>query len=94
VPPELKYLVGHFPGTPVVPGVVQIKWAIEFGAECFGFETRVAALEVIKFRKVLLPEVNVILRLRFDAATRKLHFSYDSVHGAHSSGRIVMQRTA
>jgi acyl-coenzyme A synthetase/AMP-(fatty) acid ligase/3-hydroxymyristoyl/3-hydroxydecanoyl-(acyl carrier protein) dehydratase len=93
-PPELKYLVGHFPGTPVVPGVVQIKWAIEFGAECFGFETRVAALEVIKFRKVLLPEVTVILRLRFDAATRKLHFSYDSVHGAHSSGRIVMQRTA
>jgi 3-hydroxymyristoyl/3-hydroxydecanoyl-(acyl carrier protein) dehydratase len=93
VPPNLKYFAGHFPNAPVVAGVVQVKWAIDLGAQCFAIEKRVAALEVIKFRKLMLPNELITLRLGLDSTRRKLHFSFESDSGVHSSGRIVMERT-
>ncbi|WP_428096533.1 hypothetical protein [Candidatus Rariloculus sp.] len=87
---NLRYLRGHFPGVPIVPGVVQIKWAIDEGAVCLGLGKRVIGLEAIKFRQVMQPAREVRLSLRFDEQTNKLHFSYESRTGMHSSGRLLL----
>ena len=31
VPPALEHLRGHFPGFPILPGIVQLDWAVRFG---------------------------------------------------------------
>jgi 3-hydroxymyristoyl/3-hydroxydecanoyl-(acyl carrier protein) dehydratase len=31
VPPTLEHFRGHFPGFPILPGVVQLDWAVRFG---------------------------------------------------------------
>jgi 3-hydroxymyristoyl/3-hydroxydecanoyl-(acyl carrier protein) dehydratase len=94
IPAGLKYLRGHFPRHPVVPGVVQIKWALEEGIRHFGFQGGVAALEAIKFNRIMQPEDEVTLSLRLDTEKGKLHFSYRSADGAYSSGRILLQGAA
>lgn len=93
IPAGLKYLRGHFPGNPIVPGVVQIKWALDAAIRQLGVPENVLALEVLKFNRILRPGDEVTLSLRFDESKRKLHFSYRSETGPHSSGRIVFEAT-
>ncbi|MBF0209042.1 MAG: hypothetical protein HQK53_19455, partial [Oligoflexia bacterium] len=68
---NLGILAGHFPGRPILPGVVQIEMMAQ--AACFGimpilmikegksswlntkFEVALAKVEVAKFRKPILP---------------------------------------
>lgn len=91
---DIEYFVGHFPGAPIVPGVVQIKWAIDFGRGHLGASGDVLTMEVIKFRKVIRPETLVTLSLRFDESRGRLYFSYDSAEGPHSSGRLLLERVS
>jgi 3-hydroxymyristoyl/3-hydroxydecanoyl-(acyl carrier protein) dehydratase len=89
VPPDLDYFDGHFPGAPVLPGVVQVKWAIDNARRCFALSGVVAAMEAVKFQRVIGPRAQIELRLEHAAQTGKVHFSFDSQQGRHSSGRIV-----
>ena len=34
--PELIYFQGHFPGYPVLPGIVQIDWAVQLADQYLG----------------------------------------------------------
>jgi len=76
IPAELSYFEGHFPGCPVLPGVVQLRWAIELGHEHVGFAGKFRALAAVKFSRVILPEALVSLTLEFDRDTRELGFEY------------------
>jgi 3-hydroxymyristoyl/3-hydroxydecanoyl-(acyl carrier protein) dehydratase len=89
VPADLDYFDGHFPAAPIVPGVVQVKWAIDNARRCFALSSAVTALEAVKFQRVIGPCARVALRLEHAAQSRKVHFSFDSEQGRHSSGRIV-----
>ncbi|MGH7293014.1 MAG: AMP-binding enzyme, partial [Myxococcota bacterium] len=48
VPADLAFLDGHFPGQPVVAGVVQIHWVMLATAELLGAPPRVRALEGLR----------------------------------------------
>ena len=88
IPTELIYFDGHMTNRPILPGIVLIHWAEAFGRQFLPVTGRFERLEVVKFQQVILPQYKVSLSLKFDDATRKLSFYYESKQGIHSSGRI------
>ncbi|MDY7563009.1 acyl-CoA synthetase family protein [Pseudomonas sp. 10B1] len=91
VPPDLAYFSGHFPQIPVLPGVVQVDWAISMGQRLLGLPTRFAGMEVLKFQQLVRPGDEISLTLRFDAERSKLYFTYRNADAACSSGRILLE---
>ena len=89
VPVTLAYFEGHFPGCPVLPGVVQVGWAIEFARRHVPFSGAFRSLAVVKFMRVVHPNDAVALRLVPDAERRALMFEYHRAGDACSSGRIL-----
>lgn len=91
IPPDLAYFSGHFPGTPVLPGVVQVDWALLLGRSLFALPANFAGMEVLKFQQLVRPGDRIELSLRFEQARNKLYFAYRSASGPCSSGRIVLE---
>ncbi|MFK3798020.1 AMP-binding protein [Pseudomonas sp. NPDC088444] len=89
VPLDLAHFSGHFPGTPILPGVVQIDWAIALGQRLMDLPPRFAGMEVLKFQQLVRPGDHITLTLRFDQERSKLHFAYRNGDAACSSGRIL-----
>jgi acyl-coenzyme A synthetase/AMP-(fatty) acid ligase len=90
VPPDLAHFSGHFPRTPVLPGVVQIDWALSLARELLPLPPRFCGMEVLKFQQLARPGDRLQLTLRFDAERSKLHFTYRNGDAPCSSGRILL----
>ncbi|RBJ81485.1 AMP-binding protein [Pseudomonas sp. MWU12-2534b] len=91
IPPDLAYFSGHFPATPVLPGVVQVDWALALGQQLLELPGRFAGMEVLKFQQLVRPGDRIQLNLRFDAQRQKLYFAYFNDGAPCSSGRIVLE---
>jgi 3-hydroxymyristoyl/3-hydroxydecanoyl-(acyl carrier protein) dehydratase len=91
VPRDLDYFDGHFPGAPIVPGVVQIKWALALARRCLSVDGVFAGVEALKFHEVLRPGAEVTLELKYAADAGKLHFSFRSDRQRVSSGRVLLR---
>lgn len=91
IPADLEYFVGHFDGAPVVPGVVQVKWAIEAARRHLGASGTLVAMEALKFQQVLLPGAVATLTLKWVAADSKLYFAFESADSRFSSGRLTFR---
>ncbi|PKU24593.1 hydroxymyristoyl-ACP dehydratase [Telmatospirillum siberiense] len=78
---------GHFPGHPILPGVLQLDWALRLAERYFGLEPAVGRDFQIKFRHAILPEADVILSLRLDAG-RRLDLEYRVGEVVASTGRV------
>jgi acyl-coenzyme A synthetase/AMP-(fatty) acid ligase/3-hydroxymyristoyl/3-hydroxydecanoyl-(acyl carrier protein) dehydratase len=90
VPPDLSYFSGHFPNAPVLPGVVQVDWAMSLGRQLLDLPPRFVGMEVLKFQQLVRPGDEIQLNLRFDHERGKLYFAYRNEAAACSSGRIVL----
>jgi 3-hydroxyacyl-[acyl-carrier-protein] dehydratase len=77
-------LPGHFPGTPVVPGVVLLDHVV--AAVESGWKMRVVGFAQVKFLRPLLPECTVELFIERDAAGARFRI----LEGVHvvASGSI------
>lgn len=94
LPPDLAHFAGHFPGAPVLPGVLQVQWALALAAPRLGISPHCREMEALKFQRLLRPGDEVELELRLDEARGKLHFAY-RLDGQHcSSGRLRVERAA
>lgn len=65
-------LPGHFPGRPIVPGVVLLDQAIAAAERWLGRPLRIASLTQAKFTRPLLPEQSATLALAL--ANEELRF--------------------
>lgn len=88
IPENLDYFKGHFPQSPILPGVVQLDWAVMFARKEFNIDFDVKDIEVLKFQVVIVPGQNLSLHLT-QKSDEKVTFSYISDKGKHASGRIV-----
>lgn len=91
VPPDLDYFEGHFPGLPVLPGVVQLHWAARLAAEHLGQTCKGSRIEQLKFLAIVHPDDDLTLTLRLDRGEGAVHFAYSGPTRAHSSGRISIE---
>ncbi len=95
IPEDLDYFKGHFNTAPILAGVVQLHWAVEFAkANLTISSAEVADIQVLKFQDVIIPGQELVLTLIKRSAC-KVQFSYhstkngDSAIKQHSSGRII-----
>jgi len=91
VPRDLEYFDGHFPGAPVLPGVVQIKWALELARRYLGVGGTFAGVEALKFQHVLGPGAQTRLELEHVPEAGKLRFTFRDDARIHSSGRLLLR---
>lgn len=89
IPATLRYFEGHFPGVPLLPGVVQIGWAIELARQHLsqpalaGFRS----LSGVKFMQVIQPGAQIALLLTSDSPSQ-LSFEYRAGGVLCSTGRV------
>jgi acyl-CoA synthetase (AMP-forming)/AMP-acid ligase II len=74
VPADLAQLEGHFPGHPLVAGVVQLGWVMEALAAELGAAPALDQLEALKFHEVLSPGAHARLRLELAEGGRAFRF--------------------
>ncbi len=89
LPPDLDYFRGHFPGAPILAGVVQLDWAVKYARQYLSIQGDVKDIEVLKFQVVMTPELELTLTLT-KKKDDKFSFSYHSHKGQHASGRVVI----
>lgn len=95
VPIDLAHFAGHFASTPVVPGVVQIDWALQLARQLLeDLPPRFAGMETLKFQQLMRPGDQVQLSLRFDAGRSKLYFAFSHKNAPCASGRILLANHA
>jgi 3-hydroxymyristoyl/3-hydroxydecanoyl-(acyl carrier protein) dehydratase len=88
LPESLSWFRGHFPGHPILPGVVQLAWAVEFAHAHLRLATAIRQVTALKFLRVIRPGATIRLALEWSPPPATLAFHY-SEHGlACSSGRI------
>lgn len=105
VPLDLAHFDGHFASTPVVPGVVQIGWAMELARRSLVPHGRFRGMEALKFQHLVRPGDDLTLDLRWEPARGKLYFDFalrgeepSQEHGQRqgqpcATGRILMEAT-
>jgi 3-hydroxymyristoyl/3-hydroxydecanoyl-(acyl carrier protein) dehydratase len=91
VPHDLAFMAGHFPALPIVPGVVQLKWALDFARRRLGVTGRFAGCENLKFQRVLTPGTRATLKLEHIEAAGELAFAIESAGTRYCSGRVLLR---
>lgn len=92
VPPELPCLAGHFPGDPVLPGVVQLDALVARQVERLWPDAGVLrTVKRLKFTRVIRPGEALEVELQRDAAAGTVTFSIDGPGGRCASGTLVFQ---
>ena len=87
VPATLEHFRGHFPGFPILPGIVQLDWAVQLGRRHFPGLTSSTGVDNFKCQALVFPDAELILELRRDDSG--LHFRYFDARRTYSSGKIL-----
>lgn len=95
VTPELTHFCGHFPVQPILPGVVEIDWAVRLAERHFSLpRQRFSQLKNVKFTSPVLPGTVLDCILNWSEEKARLEFSFAADERACSAGQIIFQAEA
>lgn len=92
IPRTHPALPGHFPGRPIVPGVVLLQCVLDEAERWLGHAISVRALPQAKFSAPLVPEQSAELELRLTGD--ELRFSITRDAQVLTQGLLTVGRTA
>lgn len=90
---DLDWFEGHFPGFPVLPGVVQLHWAVQLSQENFGFETVPHEVMNLKFKSIIVPPLAIELTL-VQTGPAHARFAYKGHGREYSQGKLVFSASS
>ncbi len=97
VPQDLACFSGHFPGFPVVPGVVQLDWAMDLAEAIHGRPPMIEEIESLKLRSKLEPGNAFRLQVRLastsEEAPLRMDFRMWTEEDTVSVGRVRLAGT-
>ena len=85
---DLCWFPGHFPGQPVLAGVVQLHWAALVCQSLYGFDDCPYEVKRLKFKRVVVPPRVVTLAVA-PHGDCEAQFRFTSPGEQNSEGRIV-----
>jgi 3-hydroxymyristoyl/3-hydroxydecanoyl-(acyl carrier protein) dehydratase len=88
VPYDMAIFRGHFPSAPIVPGVLQVGWAVELACAYGLADGPMTGIAAAKFRRVLRPGMCLVARLERGPRPGQVHFRYTGGHAVVSTGRL------
>jgi acyl-CoA synthetase (AMP-forming)/AMP-acid ligase II len=88
--PDLYWFQGHFPGHPILPGVVQVDWALHFARTLLRLDLPAAREFQIKFKAIVTAGDTPTLVLRHDPVKGRLTFEYRGDSASYSSGTVYL----
>lgn len=89
LPSTLMQFEGHFPGSPILPGVTQVDWAVRLASARLPVSGHFSALAGIKFMHVIAPGAEVDLDLHWTPGA--LGFRYTHAERVCSQGRVLFR---
>jgi len=93
ISPDLNWFRGHFPNQPVLPGVVQLHWAVVVARAFFSISGSPREIKRLKFKKVVVPPQELELSVSRPAPD-EVQFEFCGPDAQHSLGRLVFPESA
>jgi len=91
IPRGLIYFRGHFPNFPILPGIVQIEWAVEYARHYFELASASVGSLQVKFRQPISPGDHLWLTIEHHVTRQQIVFTYEGRDGVVSSGRVGLE---
>jgi 3-hydroxymyristoyl/3-hydroxydecanoyl-(acyl carrier protein) dehydratase len=89
VPETLAFFAGHFPGAPVVAGVVQVAWVEHYARQHLGLSGAFRGMEQLKFQRLMRPHDSFTMRIDLAESGGQLTFRLSNAKHVFSSGRLL-----
>jgi 3-hydroxymyristoyl/3-hydroxydecanoyl-(acyl carrier protein) dehydratase len=91
VPYDLAIFAGHFPSIPILPGVVQVDWAVRIAHAHLRVDGRFKGITATKFRRLVRPGMELALTLAHRPDAGELRFEYLLGDALVSTGRVYFR---
>lgn len=79
---------GHFPGRPILPGIIQLHWAVSYAHYFLNRSEQPSQVSQLKFKKVFIPPGTLEIEL-LTGTSLDLVFRTFSPAGDHAQGKLL-----